>query len=282
MAKLALLVIHGMGDQGPDFADEMIEEIDERIGDAGQDPDDVEWHTIHWANVVGPAQRAMLRRLRNFSKPVDMGLLRKFVIHNFGDAAAYQPVSGANPVYMEVRAVVHRVISEVEDKHGNQVPVVILAHSLGAHIMSTYIWDRRTWDPAIKGGDDPFGDSQFQKLHSLSEIITFGCNIPIFTLAYQDLKMWKFPHPALPNSFDGKPVPTIGQWNNYYDRDDVLGYPMGILNGEYRNINIIDHEINVGFPIFQSPTPLSHTAYWTDNDFTVPATNRIMEVLKLL
>jgi hypothetical protein len=59
------------------------------------------------------------------------------------------------------------------------------------------------------------------------------------------------------------------RWWNYYDKDDVLGYPLKPISPSYDAVVDEDIEINVG-GFATSFTPKSHTEYWTDNDFTEP------------
>jgi hypothetical protein len=96
----------------------------------------------------------------------------------------------------------------------------------------------------------------------LAGLITFGANIPLFTFAYDPVVPIRFPGNALPAD-----VAELAEWLNYYDRDDVLGYPLRPTSPSYAAVVDEDIEINVGgFGV--SATPLSHGAYWTDDDFT--------------
>ncbi len=61
-------------------------------------------------------------------------------------------------------------------------------------------------------------------------------------------------------------------------RDDILGYPLKPINPAYRRVVSRDITINVG-GILSSWNPASHTKYWTDNDFTVPAAEFVGRLL---
>ncbi|NIQ25048.1 MAG: hypothetical protein GTN88_00295, partial [Gammaproteobacteria bacterium] len=67
-------------------------------------------------------------------------------------------------------------------------------------------------------------------------------------------------------------------WLNFFDPDDVLGYPLKPLSPEYRRAVSRDITINVG-GIAASWNPLSHSKYWTDNDFTKPVAKFIDKLL---
>ncbi len=71
----------------------------------------------------------------------------------------------------------------------------------------------------------------------------------------------------------------VARWVNYYDRDDVLGYPLRPVSSSYAAVVDADVEVNVGgFPA--SATPLAHTRYWTDNDVTKPVAAQLARLLE--
>jgi len=82
-----------------------------------------------------------------------------------------------------------------------------------------------------------------------------------------------FPGGGLPSD-----VATKARWLNYYDKDEVLGYPLKPISQSYDALVNEDIEINVG-GFGASFTPLSHTAYWTDNDFTKPVAKFLADFL---
>ncbi|MDX1748381.1 MAG: hypothetical protein R3324_20790, partial [Halobacteriales archaeon] len=83
----------------------------------------------------------------------------------------------------------------------------------------------------------------------------------------------EFPRPVLP-----EPHRSNASWHNYYDRHDILGYPLKPISPQYANAVTEDHEINVG-GLIQSVTPLSHVEYWTDNTFVKEAAHIVSRFL---
>jgi hypothetical protein len=74
-------------------------------------------------------------------------------------------------------------------------------------------------------------------------------------------------------------IRNAAHWLNVYDPDDVLGYSIKLLYPEYLSKSQIeDHPINVG-GLLTSWNPLSHNAYWTDNDFTKPVAKLIEAIV---
>lgn len=70
------------------------------------------------------------------------------------------------------------------------------------------------------------------------------------------------------------------KWLNFYDPDDVLGYPLKPINAAYDNVVTDDITINVGSWFSTSWNPLSHSAYWTDNSFTKPVAKYVCSFLR--
>lgn len=67
------------------------------------------------------------------------------------------------------------------------------------------------------------------------------------------------------------------RWYNFYDKDDVVAYPLKGLNDEYNGVVAEDIEINVGSAA-TSWNPACHTGYWEDVDFYKPVAEFLGEL----
>jgi len=258
MADLCIAVIHGMGSQQPDYSVPMRNEVNGWLGAASSR---VKWKEIYWANILEQREKDYLT-VANANNDLDWIRLRRFMVSAFGDASAYRKTHDPNnSAYNDIHERVRDAINDLDD--GTDAPLVVMAHSLGGHIMSNYIYDMQQSSSVV-----PAGSSNFQQMKTLGGMITFGCNIPFFTLAYKkaDIKPIQFPGDALTPVQKSK-----AKWLNFYDPDDVLGYPLKVINQKYNRVVNEDKAINVG-GIFSSWNPMSHQKYWTDNDFTKPVT----------
>ena len=103
---------------------------------------------------------------------------------------------------------------------------------------------------------------RFLKLTSLRNLVTTGCNIPLFISGISPRKSFKKPNPDF-------------RWDNYYDPDDVLGWPLRQLGSQFSYIN--DHDINVGGAL-TNWNPFSHSYYWSDRDIH----RRVANILQAL
>jgi len=271
-AKLGILVVHGMGSQGPGFASEFRNEVDRRLRQAGGLDTLVAWQPAWWSQLLEPHETALWDKLYA-DNDLDYIKLRQFMIHNFADALAYQRLGAAkSDYYRKIHESIREYLAQLRLALGNQdAPLIVVAHSLGSVILSNYIWDQQATkkQKRLVQGRDPF-----EKMETLTSFITFGSNLALFSLAHDPYTGFTFPPATLPPHL--KPA---AQWANFYDPDDVLGYPVGPLCPEYAgNPQIKDHPISVG-GLLTSWNPLSHGDYWTDDDFTEPVAKQIANVL---
>lgn len=271
--------MHGMGNQRPDYADDCIEELRSRLRDAGKNPNDVSWKPIHWGDVLDGRENELWRTLSADNDLDHVRIRRDIVISGLGDAIAYLgPAFQDSAVYDPIHENIAVGLSELRDnlEKKDKAPLVILCHSLGCAIVSNYIWDAQNGNrPPSSAG------SSFAKAETLSGLITFGCNIPLFTLALPltQIKTIKFPGSKAGGCFPGTNAARrkgLLNWNNYFDADDILGYPLKPINLAYDKAVDADIQIQTGTILG------AHTGYWTDNDFTRPVAQQLAGLLGLL
>jgi hypothetical protein len=269
MKNVAVAVIHGMGSQDVGYADPLGRRLASRLRDAGKDPQTVAWKEIYWRDLTEPRQTEFLDDAGRAHR-LDFGGLRGFVLRALADAVAYTR-EGDGGVYGQIHARIAEALGELEaeDELEHPTPLVVLAHSLGAHVMSNYIWDMQKLTRT--GADTSL--SAFQRMETLASIVTFGCSIPLFTFACNDVQPIDFPPSTLPESFRDRAI-----WLNLFDRDDVLGYPLKPIGPAYDRVVTEDREINVG-GLVSSWNPMSHGSYWSDNDLVRPAAEVISAFL---
>ena len=259
--KLAVVIVHGIGtDTAPDFAEGLIAALKDRIGATGKSASEAAFAPVYWADITKGAQQRYLEAARGAAE-LDFMSVRRFVVGALGDAAAYQRVDDpADSVQGEIHQRVREAIHELYMTRLKEtaVPLVVMAHSLGGHILSNYIWDLQHRNVGLKGL------SGFERYWTHAGMITFGCNIPLFTFAHKKVVPISFPGPRLDKS-----TAKLARWYNYFDSDDVLGYPLKPLSAAYAKVVDADIEVNVG-GLLSSWNPLSHTQYWTDGSFTKP------------
>lgn len=265
-SEIGILVVHGMGVQAPDFADGFIAEVDERLDGLGITSGTVAWQPAYWADLLDGSERALWETLARSSN-LDWVTIRKFFINFFADAIAYQRVPRAtHDMYRDIHTRIHDHLVALRSSLGHQdKPLIVVAHSLGSVIVSNYIWDEWT--------EKGLGANAFESMKTLTGLVTFGSNIPLFTLALPEIQSITFPPTSLPAH-----LKASAKWLNFFDADDVLGYPLKPLSPSFDSAVSEDIEINVG-GLFTSWNPVSHAAYWTDNDFTKPVARLIGDII---
>lgn len=279
MSKLGVLMVHGMGNVGPDFADDMIDELRNRLRNLCQDPSEIRFKTVYWGSVLDGRENELYRRLAQ-DNDLDWGKIRRdIVISGFGDAIAYAgPSTSPSHVYPVIHEIIAKNLLELgrEFEDSDHTPLVVMAHSLGCAIMSNYIWDAQNDQ---HGKYTQSAITPFARAETLSGFITFGCNLPLFTLALpqQKVEPIKFPGPRARQCFaNPDAADSVMEWANFFDPDDILGYPLKAINGAYEDTVSKDIAINTGTILG------AHNDYWTDNDFTKPAARLLARMLEKL
>ena len=269
-AQLGVVVIHGMGSQVRGFSGSLKDAVSNRLDTRAAR---LTWQEVYWADVLESREKElwdwMLKASQQDGTPLPLAwkTAREFVVHNFGDAIAYHRDQAAS-AYDDVHArISSRVCDLKRALRDAAAPIVVMAHSLGAHMMSNYIWDRQHRTAATADSLEP--------IPTLAAMITFGCNIPLFSLSYPIAKPITLPGANVTNAR----VAASARWLNFLDHDDALGWPLVPLytknmaqldDAQRHTVALIeDRAINVGSAA-TSWNPASHSAYWTDDDFTGP------------
>jgi hypothetical protein len=265
-AKLGVLIIHGVGSQEDCFAQPMIDHLKEKLSES--DRTKICWKPVWWAHLLDRKEDILLRELfpeGDSNSWFDWFKLRAFVMNYVGDLIAYRylpnisdPTKERNEIYEVIHEIVHDSIVEIKNElRSEDTPIIVMAHSLGSVIMFDYIRDRQN-----HLDEDTYGHTPLEGMETLAGFITFGSPYTLFTLANK---------PVLSINF---PLGKKAKWLNFYDEDDVLGWPLKDLP-VCKHCTIEDKPISVGW------NPRCHNEYWTNDNFTKPVAKYISDILKL-
>ncbi len=284
--KIAVAVIHGMGSQGHEKpkADELYFSQDLFWGVRHQLGEDlfrrVGWREIFWADILQTRQQDYLDDITEFGTKWPKS--REFVMHRLADAASYRrvhypadPDRGQAPLrtdtYHRVHARVARTLRRLEALTGPQTPLIVLAHSLGGHVMSNYMYDMEHGQAVYPA------QSGFQAFQTLSSFVTFGCNLPVFSFNVPSQNIAPIGYPGKQIAANDRARPW---WYNVNSSTDILGMPLGPSAPAYeamsRNGMLCDLPMDVGGPLVKR-TPVSHNAYWGDEKFHGLVAQRIRQ-----
>lgn len=270
---VGLLTIHGMGNTDRGYETDLLTSLRKRLGkDAANS---FSPYPVYYQDLLQDNEKQVWDAV---DKLVHYDDLRRFILYGFADAAGLEnrkEVLGS--VYESAQLRIADQMMRARKDLGAGAPLVVIAQSLGCHVMSSYLWDARlavrarSGEPGVRypgAGvfrEDVIGamgwsldDLKYLAGSRLMVLYTTGCNIPIFIAAHQ--KMNIRPIDAPNDRF---------RWINYYDPDDVLGWPLQPLKNGYETL-VQDRRINSGSGvvnfILKSWNPMSHGAYWTDGD----------------
>lgn len=276
--KIAVAIVHGIGKQDPTFAQKITDALNVRCRDVCGE--DVVIESVHWAPVLQAEEDELQLRLEQGGR-MNFPRLRGFAIDFVADALAYQPAPDDRSAYDGIHRVFAQAIHRLVEQTGPTAPLCIIAHSLGSIIASNYIYDLQIepFRPIISGiVKECIGDTPIERGETLALLYTLGSPIALWSLRYRNFgKPIQVPASQLPQYY-----PDLrGEWVNFYDRDDVVGFPIKTLNEKYREVVTEDREVNSG-RMLADLTPLSHIGYWTDRDIVGPiadALNRVWETI---
>ena len=256
MKDVGLITIHGMGEVDYQYYQGLEYALERKLGASWSR---ISFQNIQYAPILQTPQDVLWVDMQSEpSNKLNYDAIRQFFLYGFGDAGSLEYSSRNNPIrYLAVQEEIQRAIDTAYDDLGNapDKPLVIIAHSLGCQIISNYLWDAKSGKYIFENSDTTDPDrAEFRKLTSLENLVTTGCNIPLFISGLENRECFQPPN----DNFS---------WDNYYDADDVLGWPLRQLGESYEMVN--DHHVNVG-NILTSWNPLSHTDYWDDKDVINP------------
>ncbi|WP_269581684.1 hypothetical protein [Roseibium sp. Sym1] len=266
MGKLGLIAIHGMGKTERTFADQFFEDVRDRLSNSQRSR--METTTVYYQDILQPHEEAYFSKSK---RKLDWLELRQFVLYGFCDAASLESrKEGTESPYYLAQKEILNAFRRLFQLNGADAPIVVVAQSLGGQVLSNYLWD------ALKDGTPKNGiwsvpptlSTEEEKVcrgRTVERLFTTGCNIPVFVAGHPSDRIRPIPRPN--ENF---------RWENYYDKDDVLGWPLQTLSEDYKRL-VKDRQINAGF--FSGITPFSHTRYWKDRDFLKPLVRHIKQLI---
>ncbi|WP_047984200.1 hypothetical protein [Ornithinibacillus californiensis] len=277
--KIAVLILHGAGTPEKNFADKLIERITEGFAKKLTNRNaekEIVFEPVYWSSVFAPEQVKLWEQLQDY-RDLNYGRLRRFVLEFLADAVAYQPTRLGNQNYDKVHALVAKSMQRLRDRAGHQAPLCVISHSLGSIIASNYFYDLQFKKENI--GMETKGctnSNALEQCQTLTLFYTLGSPMAMWSLRYID-----FGSPIT------VPSPTVkefyphlkGEWINFYDKDDILAFPLKGINEAYKQAVTKDIQVNAG-GIFTSWNPLSHLKYDTDKEVIKPIVDGLVRTWK--
>ena len=181
--------------------------------------------------------------------------VRKFLLYAFSDPATYaHKYDECRSIYQQVHKRVSAGLMSLCTKLDDDGCVVVVAHSLGAHVLSNHIWDAQL---PLRSNDDVaqaalLESDDYRCIQRIVRVFTAGSNITLFVAGLPEVQPFAKPREDF-------------KWHNFYDEDDVLGWPLQQLppkdGKSYADLVKVEYRINVG-GLSKSWNPRSHTEYF--------------------
>jgi len=269
--SIGVIAIHGIGEQTAEFDSDFRDALGSELGSDVRE--DVKFESIYYQELIQAEQRKIWEQMKAVGIKGSLprrrlwGFLRKCLLFSFSDATTYLHNSDAasssyRQVHDEIVRSIHSLQLKLED---DTAPVVIVAHSLGAYVISNYIWDAQHCSGIWSDDRKP---SDIERFGNVANLSTIGCNIPLFVSELKKVEAFHEPNEGF-------------EWLNYYDKDDILGWPLKPLSkgftNSYKKVVTRDIRVNVGGWL-KSWNPFSHSTYWTDGGFIKPLAREIERI----
>ncbi|MFX3634772.1 MAG: chemotaxis protein [Candidatus Pristimantibacillus sp.] len=259
--KLAVLVIHGLGRQKNNFADPFIRLLLKHYAKASGErvPDKhLAIKPVYWAEVLEEREEELKRRQFQPSA-MRYEWLRHYVIHYLGDAVAYQPLETNNQIYLDIHEKLSKALHELTTEAGENAPLCVISHSMGTVIASNYFYDLQNsvnWKPVLYNPD-----SALERGETLSLFYSCGTTLPLWSLRYRNFDK---PIHVPADQMRIIALGIRGEWINFYDKDDILGYPLRSIHEAYEEAVQEDIKVRVG-DWKTSWNPLCHNGYFASS-----------------
>lgn len=274
LAKMGVLFVHGMGRQSRGYSAKTVEALRSELKDLKVVPSFAAAE-VYWSDLLDSRQDKLLNEMRAHNDVDWITLRRSIVLGGFGDVMAYlgsptRPSQYYTPIHRRVAAALYQLKVQVKTTDRRPAPLMIIAHSLGCAIATDYLWD------AARG---EWGVCPFTKGESLVAMTTFGCNLPLFTLTLKekDIQATAVPGRLARVAFkDQAGFLKHSGWYNYYDPDDLLGFPLKQVSPSFDSAVRADVAVNSGV-VWNA-----HQSYWTDSEVVKPIARQIASLLRCM
>lgn len=277
--KIAVLILHGAGTPDKQFAEKMVKRISNRFEKKlGIKSAELEFEPVFWSAIFAGEQEEFWKKLQQ-DQDLDYNRIRHFVIEFLSDAVAYQPTSLGGQNYDKVHTLVAKAIHKLKERAGKNAPLCVIGHSLGTVVASNYFYDLQ-YRRENMGAETKRCTNQtpIEQCETLTLFYTMGSPMALWSMRYIDFgSPISVPSVGLERLYPG----LKGEWLNFYDKDDVLAYPLKGLNREYNKAVTKDVDVNAGGWL-TSWNPLSHLNYDTDSEVVSAIADGLIRTWKVV
>lgn len=169
--KIAVAVVHGIGNQEPEFAVKLEAALQLLCKDTCGD--DVVIKPVYWAPAMQKKEDALWDRLTS-GGPMNFKEIRRVAIDYVADALAYQPTGDDRKTYDDIHVIYARTLRALAEEAGEKAPLCIVSHSLGTVITSNYIYDLQKPNLISDQVRAEMSDTPLERGETLNLLYTLG------------------------------------------------------------------------------------------------------------
>jgi hypothetical protein len=152
MKKAGVLTIHGIGKVSKNYAQGFLGSLKNMIG---EDKEDIAFGSIYYQNTQQANEERIWKRYSN--NKLDWREARKFLLFGIADATGLeQSKHDPDGNYVLAQLEIAKELQKIRSRIEPGAPVVIIADSLGGHVLSCYLWDAQAYNPKTKRGFNGF------------------------------------------------------------------------------------------------------------------------------
>lgn len=237
---------------------------------------------VHWTDILQTEKDRLRNGYRAEDENLGYNLIRRFFSGLITDVIAYQPQGEESATYLRIHKRVAKTMDRLSKSAGPGAPLVIVAHSLGGVIASNYLRELQedTYKSELLPEEihDIAGDTPLERGETLAQMYTLGTLLALYSVRHREFdEPMRVPSPQLTQHYPPErfgDLPT--RWVNFYNPNDVLGYPLQFLNDAYDRA-VEDRHVTVG-NWRTSWNPLSHMDYWGDEKVVTPIVEGIVQL----
>lgn len=261
---VSVLLVHGIGISQPDWARRIIFRLQEAVLEevrrllCEQAPPDLAADDVlaveaaYWGGILQARENDLYLRLDRGHEALQgvsgwMQLLwrwlrkkeYRFVADAIGDILGYLDGEIRLKVQQTLTEALLRLRRQTANLSG-ELPLTIIAHSLGCVVSSEYVWDATR----VRLQQ---GQTGFDPVWEFANFFTLGSPLALFSLKFGGPEAFK------------KPVTVeagAGRWINLFDDDDPIGMPLRLLNEAYEKAVFRDVLVESGLYL------LAHDGYF--------------------
>jgi hypothetical protein len=170
-------------------------------------------------------------------------------------------------VYFIIQERISEALLDIKNNTPYDSPLILIGHSLGCVMLLNYIHDSQKTAEEKKKIDWDFK----AETKNLAGLVMCGSPFALWTLRKEGFgKAIRFPGDHIKGD-----LKEVSRWLNFYDKDDVLGFPVKNINDSYKNIEqLSDIQVEVDDPVL-GWSPMSHEDYFQ----TIKVIKKISELL---